>query len=74
MMKKNSYFTLKTPKKKIVKTIRTFSPNDRCPLLTYTENIKKPTKILSSTANNSRITKKIKKILIQMNYMKIQFI
>ena len=45
-MKKNSYFTLKTPKKKYVKTIKTFSPFDKYPLLTYTENnINKPTKI-----------------------------
>ena len=61
-MKKNSYFTLKTPKKKYVKTIKTFSPFDKYPLLTYTENnINKPTKILSSTANNSRTSMKIRK-------------
>ena len=29
--------------------------------MTYTENINRPTKIISSTANNSRISNKIKK-------------
>ncbi len=58
-MKLKTFLTLKTPRKKKPFPIKSCSPNENYPYITYTENIKKPFKLIYTGGNNSRTSKKI---------------
>ena len=58
-MKPKTLLTLKTPRKKKPFPIKSCSPNENYPYITYTENIKKPFRLIYTGGNNSKTSKKI---------------